>query len=159
LKDRAQLGDPSRPACRALRVGREQLFHLANSAFDHDVSCGNHPGPALIFAAKLILAKSSFRVLFRPSQGVVQERAEVGLDDLEFARCHRDGLWKVVDDLGAIDMTTEGRIGRTNWDFRPRRGLASARPQEPATAGRRMTRSVRAPRESGFRLIKQANLP
>jgi putative ABC transport system substrate-binding protein len=42
-------------------------------------------------------------VLFRLRQHVIQKRAEVGLDDLEFARCHRDGLWKVVDDLGAIE--------------------------------------------------------
>jgi hypothetical protein len=63
----------------------------------------HHARSAAIFALRWVRAKSSCRVLFRLRQHVIQKRAEVGLDDLEFARCHRDGLWKVVDDLGAIE--------------------------------------------------------
>jgi hypothetical protein len=62
----------------------------------------HHAWPAVIFAARGLHAKSSFRVLFRPSQRVVQKRAEVGLDDVELALRYRDGLGKVVDDVGAV---------------------------------------------------------
>jgi hypothetical protein len=102
-----------------------------------------------------------FSGLVRPSQRVVQKRAEVGLDDVELALRDRNDLRQVVDDVGASHVTPEGRTGLASPEFRPRRGLTSACRRGLATAcrGRALSSSVRAPyRESGFRLIAQAKI-
>src|SRR5262249_34224816 len=52
--------------------------------------------PAFIVATSWIVAKGCFE-LFRHSQGVVEKRPEVGLDDVKFAPGYRDLLRKVVD--------------------------------------------------------------
>ena len=59
--------------------------------------------PALIFAARRILAKSSFRVYSVRPKASSKKRAEIGLDDVEFALRYRDVLRKIVDDVGAIE--------------------------------------------------------
>jgi hypothetical protein len=58
-------------------------------------------GLSVIFAARWTLAKGSFRVLVRPSQRVVQERPEIGFDDVDFTPHYRDLSRKIVDNIWA----------------------------------------------------------
>jgi hypothetical protein len=72
----------------------------------------------IIFAARGTLAKAVFGGYFPLSQCIVEQCAEVGLDDVELARRHRDRRGKIIDDVWA--GFRERRRPTTNYGRQPR---------------------------------------
>src|SRR5262249_11577595 len=95
-KGRAQPAGRWRPACRVRRAARKQKPEPENETLDRHVSCRTpcnlHPlSQPAGFSPRAVFE------LFRHSQGLVQKRPEVGLDDVEFTPRYRDLLRKIVD--------------------------------------------------------------